>query len=70
VIDWLIGEAFNVVTIFGGDPETARGSRVGRIIFSIGKFAVSLIGFVAAVCTVLEFLGFQTPIRNYFHLPS
>ena len=24
-IDWLVSEAFNIVRIFGGNPETARG---------------------------------------------
>jgi hypothetical protein len=31
LIDWLVGKAFNIVTLFGGNPETARRSSIGRI---------------------------------------
>ena len=69
-IDWLIGEAFNVVTIFGGTPQNARNSALGRKIIAAARFIGWLIAVAAAVCTILEFLGFQTPIRNYLHMPS
>jgi hypothetical protein len=63
LIDWLIGEAFNIVRLFGRNPETARRSPTGRKIFAIGQFIVWAFGLAAAVVTVLEF----PPIRNFFH---
>jgi hypothetical protein len=69
IVDRLLSEAFNVVTIFGGNPETARGSWIGRILFVIAQFGTWLLALAAAACTVLEFMGFKTPIRHFFHLP-
>jgi hypothetical protein len=69
LIDWLVGEAFNVVALFGYNPEAARLSPIGRFVFVVGKFIVEFFILAAAVCTVLEFLGFQTPIRHFLHLP-
>jgi len=36
-IDLLVGKAFNVVTLFGGNPETARRSSIGRVIIALGQ---------------------------------
>jgi hypothetical protein len=69
LINWLISEAFKVVALVGANPETARNSPTGHIIFAIGKFLGWLACIVAAVIAVLEFLGFQTPIRHFFLLP-
>jgi hypothetical protein len=69
LIDWLISEAFNVVKIFGGNPETARASQLGRVINAFGQFIAWIAGIVVAIVTVLWFLGFDKPIRNYLHLP-
>jgi hypothetical protein len=38
LVEWLIGEAFNVVALFGGNPQTARNSSIGRIVFAVGTF--------------------------------
>jgi len=38
LIDWLVGEAFNVVTLFGGNPENAGSSPAGRKIFAAAQF--------------------------------
>jgi len=62
LIDWLVGDAFNIVTLFGGDPETARNSHIGCIIFAVGKFIVWLIGLTPGILYVLEFLEFRAPI--------
>jgi hypothetical protein len=64
-VDWFVGGAFNVVTLFGGDPEVARNSRVGRSLFSAGKLIFEFFVLAAAVCTVLQFLGYQTPVQHF-----
>jgi hypothetical protein len=69
LINLVIGELFNVVALVGANPETARNSSTGHIISVIGKFLGWLACIVAAVIAVLEFFGFETPIRHYFHLP-
>jgi hypothetical protein len=69
LIDWLVGGAFNVVALFGGNPQAARNSPTGRFIFGVGKIICGLIFLLAATCTVIEFLGFQTPVRHFLHLP-
>jgi hypothetical protein len=68
-IDRLVSEAFNVVKIFGGNPETARRSRVGRVIVTSGQFIGWIAGIIVAIVTVLVFLGLDKQIRNHFGLP-
>ena len=62
LIEWLIGLAFNVVRLFGRNPQTARNSRVGRTISAIGKF-------LAWVATVGGFLIQFPAVRHLLHLP-
>jgi len=69
LVDWLVGNAFNVVTLFGANPETARRSSIGRSIIALGKFVGWIAGIAAAIATVLLFFGLDKPIRNFFHLP-
>jgi hypothetical protein len=69
LIDWLVGKAFNVVKLFGGNPQAARNSPVGHTVFAIGIFlgwSATIGGFVIAA---LDFLGFKTPVRQFLHLP-
>jgi hypothetical protein len=69
LINWLIGEAFNVVALVGANPQTARNSPAGHIIFAIGTFLAWVATIGGFLIAALDFLGFKTPIRNYLHLP-
>ena len=67
LIDWLVGKAFSVVKLFGGDPQTARNSRIGRSISVAGKFIAGCIFLAAAACTVLQFLGYQSLFQHFLY---
>lgn len=69
MIDWMVSGAFNAVTLFGGNPQVVRNSQTGRIAEAIGKFLGWFAGVGAFVLALMEFLGLQTPIRHFFHLP-
>jgi hypothetical protein len=64
LIDWVADLVFNVVALFGASPDQARASILGRLIIAVER----LILWLAAIVTVLEFLGFQTPIRHLLRL--
>jgi hypothetical protein len=69
LIDWLIGKAFNVVSLFGGNPRAARNSPVGRTVFAIGTFLAWFATMGGFTIAALDFLGFKTPVRQFLHLP-
>lgn len=69
LIDWLVSGAFNIVALVGANPQTARNSPIGHIVFAIAKFMGWIAGIVVAIITVLQFFGFETPVRRFFHLP-
>jgi hypothetical protein len=69
MIDWIVWGAFNVVALFGGNPQAARSSQTGHIVEAIGKLLLWFSTVGAFVIALMEFLGLQTPIRHFFHLP-
>jgi hypothetical protein len=68
LIDWLIDEAFNVVALFGGNPQTARNSSIGRTVIAIGTFLAWAATIGAFIIAALDFLGLKTAVRNMLHL--
>jgi hypothetical protein len=64
LIESIVGILFNVVILFGGNAQKARDSAIGRIISAVGTF----LGWIAAIATILWFLGFQSAIQHLLHL--
>jgi hypothetical protein len=69
LIDWIADGIFNgIVALFGGNPNDARSSNFGRMFTKLERLTLWTATVVGAVIAVLEFLGFQTPIRHILHL--
>jgi hypothetical protein len=69
LIDWVAHWTFNVVALFGADPHEARSSHFGRVITALERLTLWTATVVGAAIAVLEFLGFETPIRHFLNLP-
>jgi hypothetical protein len=68
-IDWIADAIFHVlVALFGGNPQKARASTLGRVITGMERLTLWIATVEGTVVLILQFLGFEIPIRHWLHL--
>jgi hypothetical protein len=68
-IDWTADAIFHsAVVIFDGNPQKARASGLGRVITGIERLTLWIATVGGTVLLILQFLGFEVPIRHWLHL--
>jgi hypothetical protein len=69
LIDWIADGIFHgVVAFFGGNPHEARSSTFGRVITGLERLTLWIATVGGTVLLILQFLGFEVPIRHWLHL--